>query len=77
MTNKIARVCDGCGDVTILSDHAESTGMVEVQGDSCYLLLMRDIRKGESTRPTFDLSGKHFHPHCLLKALGKWLEKAE
>ena len=75
MTDKIARVCDYCGKTDTVTGHEESNGMVLVQGENCYLLLMRDLREKETSRPTFRLSDKHFCPECLVKAIQEWLEQ--
>ena len=75
MTDKTARVCDYCGKVDVVKDYVDSNGMILVQGNNCGLLLMRDVREGESTRPHFPLSNKHFCPECLIKALQDWLDK--
>ena len=76
MTDKIARVCDYCGKTDVLNNLSyESNGMILVQGEQCLLLLMRDLKEKESSRPMFALGGKHFCPECLIKALQAWLKK--
>jgi len=77
MTDKIARVCDGCGEADILRGHADSNGMVLIQSDDVYLLFMRDLKKGESGRPSLTLTGKAYHPKCLIMALEDWLDKVK
>ncbi len=76
MTDKIARVCDYCGKTDILGAHSDSNGMIIMQGDRVYLVLMCDIAKGESTRPSLNLSGKAYCPDCLPKAISEWAKKA-
>ena len=73
MTDKISRVCDYCGRGDTLNWHADSNGMILVQGD-CILLLMVDFDRPKLARPSFDLMGKHYHPDCLVKALTEWIE---
>lgn len=75
MSDKIARVCDYCGKSDILDWHSDSNGMINVVGKQCYLLLMRDVRRGEVSRPSFGLEGKHYHPQCLIKALQDWIKQ--
>ncbi len=75
MTDKIARVCDYCGKTDILKGHADSNGMILVQGDYALLLLMRDLKGRESGRPSFSLAGKAFCPECLPKAIQHWIYK--
>jgi len=76
MSNKIARVCDYCGKTDILSYHSDSNGMIIVQGDDIYLLLMRDLREGETSRPVMDLREKAYCPECLPKAISEWIDKS-
>lgn len=74
MSDKIARVCDECGKVDVLSWHAESNGMVMFSGTQpAHLLLMVDVEAGRPSRPCFPLEGKSWCPGCLIKALGEWL----
>ena len=74
MTDKIARVCDNCGEYDVLEWSAGSNGMVIFSGcDNGCLLLMIDVPKGKSVRPTFRLDGKAWHPDCLRKAIDEWL----
>lgn len=77
MTDKIARVCDYCGKADTLETHSDSNGMVIVQGQDCYLLLMRDIRKRESSRPSFALTDKAYCPECLVEAITDWLQRSK
>lgn len=77
MTDKIARVCDYCGKTDVLGWSADSNGMVLVQGEQVHLLLMRDMREGEMSRPSFGLSDKHFCPECLPKAIQGWLKEVK
>ena len=75
MSDKIARVCDRCGKKDILNSHTESNGMILVEGEGCYLLLMRDLKEKELSRPSFNLTNKHFCPECLSKAIEDWLKE--
>jgi len=49
--------------------------MVLVQGDDWSLLLMRDLKEKEASRPSFTLTHKHFCPECLPKAIQEWLKE--
>lgn len=75
MTAKVAVVCDKCGRQSVVPHHADNTGMVQLLGQSTMecLILMVDIPKGKSSRPTFRLDGKHWCPPCLIVALREWL----
>lgn len=73
MTDKIARVCDYCGKIDVLKKISDSNGMITVQSERANLLWMVDIKKGESRRPSFDLTDKAFCPDCLPKAIIKWV----
>ena len=75
MTDKIARVCDYCGKHDILEWHGDSNNMVIFSGDDRgSFLLMIDIPKGRSGRPTFSLEDKAWHPDCLRRAIDEWLD---
>lgn len=64
-------------DITQEFEIADSNGMVIVQGVNGYFLLMIDIPKEKLSRPSFHLSGKAFHPRCLVRAIEDWLREYE
>ena len=77
MTDKIARVCNYCGKADVLKRYSDSNGMIIIFGDNVFLMLMRDIREGESGRLTLTLTGKAYCPECLPKAITEWIERVK
>jgi len=77
MSDKLARVCDYCGKSDILSDHADSNGMVVTIGENSSFVLMRVLKETDVCRPSFPLNGTAWCPECLIRALQEWVKKNE